>query len=165
MTDAYGFAPNQAAAGVLIEAVAACATNGVHDADRAASGRHHLILRRMIDAVEGDSVGDLTISGLCRASNVSAPTLHEVSMTYLGMPPARYLRNHRLRLVHETLRDAAPGSATIAEAMTRHGIWDAVRAASAYQEMFGQSPADTMNKVARVAVVGNRATRPARRGI
>ena len=164
MTDADGFAPNQAAAGVLIEAVAACATNGVHDPDRAASGRHHLILRRMIDAIEGDRHGDLTLAALCRASNVSAHTLHEVSMNYLGMPPARYLRNHRLRLVHGTLRHADPGSTSVAAAMTRHGIWEAVRAASAYQEMFGQLPADTLNKVARVAVVGNRAVKPARRG-
>jgi len=163
MTGAEGFAPNRAAAGVLIEAIAACATNGVHDTDRAASGRHHLILRRMIDAIEDDPMGDLTISGLCQASNVSAQTLHEVSMTYLGMPPARFLRNHRLRLVHETLREADPVSTTIAAAMSHHGIWDANRAAIAYQELFGQSPVDTLNKIARVAVVGNRAAKPVRR--
>jgi methylphosphotriester-DNA--protein-cysteine methyltransferase len=166
MTDAAGFEPNPAAvaaAGVLIEAVTACATHGTREADRAAAGRHHVILRRMIDAIEADHRAELTMVALCLASNVSAHTLHEISMSYLGMPPARYLRNHRLRLVHETLRDAAPGSVTVAAAMTRHGIWQAERAACAYQEMFGQSPTDTLNKVARVAVIGERSARPARR--
>lgn len=149
-----------AAAGTLMEAVTACLTLGVPEPDRAAVGRHHAILRRMVDAVEGDQKADLTMASLCHATNVSARTLHEVSMTYLCMAPGRYLRNHRLRMVHEALSAAAPDSTTVAVTMSRNGIWEADRAAAVYQEMFGQSPADTLNKVQRFAIVENRSAKP-----
>ncbi len=160
MTDATGFdadAAAAAAAGVLIDAVAGCLTNGIQEADRAAIGRHHVILRRMIDAIEGDHRAHLTMASACHAANVSARTLHEVAMNYLGTPPARYLRNHRLRVVYETLRDAAPDTTTVAVALTRNGLWELERAVSAYLGIFGQSPSDTLNKLPRTAVGEKRA--------
>ena len=162
MTNAAGFDSDPAAvaaAGVLIEAATACLANGEEGSDRAASGRHQVILRRMIDAIEGDHRSELTMASLCQAANVSAPTLHEISMNYLGMPPARYLRNHRLRVVQETLRAADPDSTTVAVTMTRNGLWELTRAAAVYEEIFGQAPADTLNKAPRGIVMEKPATR------
>jgi methylphosphotriester-DNA--protein-cysteine methyltransferase len=159
MTDATAFdadAAGAAAAGALIDAVSNCLTNGTQQPDRAASGRRHIVLRRMIDAIEGDHRSDLTMASLCQAANVSARTLHEVAMEYLGMPPGQYQRNHRLRLVHQALRESDPDSTTVAVAMTRNGLWELERAISAYQGMFGQSPADTLNKAPRSVIVEGR---------
>ena len=38
----------------------------------------------MVDAVDADHRAELTLAGLCRAANVSARTLHVVSMEHLG---------------------------------------------------------------------------------
>ncbi len=166
MTEAASFdehAVATATAGALLDAVVACIGDGGQESDRAAIGRQQVVLRRMIDAIEDDCRADLTMASLCQAANVSVRTLHEITMNYLGMPPARYLRNHRLRRVHEMLRDADPDSTTVAVAMTRNGLWELDRAAAAYQVMFGQSPADTLNKVTRAAVADNRSQGPRRR--
>jgi AraC-like DNA-binding protein len=141
-----------AAAGTLIEAVMASLINESKEPDKAASGRHHLVLRRMVDAIERDQRAELTLASLCQATNVSLPTLHEISVRYLGLPPARYLRMRRLRRVHETLRDAAPEAMTVAAAMTRNGLWEISRATAAYRSMFGETPMDTLNKVARAPI-------------
>ena len=160
MTDAAGFDPKAAAtaaAGVLIEAATGCLSHGAPEVDRAAARRHHVILRRMIDTIENDHRTELTVASLCQAANVSAPTLHEISMNYLGVPPAHFLRCHRLTRVNALLRDAAPDSLTVAAAMSRNGIWEHDRAAVTYEALFGQTPADTLNKVPRFAIVQKRA--------
>jgi transcriptional regulator GlxA family with amidase domain len=157
MTDAAGFDPAPAAtaaSGSLIDAALGCLTAAERqDLDRAAAGRHHAILRRMIDAIEGDDRADLTVAGLCRAANVSAPTLHRIAAEFLGMPPARYLRCHRLTRLHQTLRNAAPGSVSIVSAMAHNGIWETRRATAAYRSLFGESPLETLNKVPRAPIV------------
>jgi AraC-like DNA-binding protein len=159
MRDASGFDRGSAAgaaADTLIEAVIGSLTNGIEEPDRAAVGRHQLILRRMIDAIESDQRAELTLASLCQVTNVSVRTLHEVSTKYLDLSPSQYLRMRRLRRVHEMLRDAAPDTMTVAAAMARNGLWEISRAITAYHSMFGQAPADTLNKVARAPIVENR---------
>jgi hypothetical protein len=83
-------------------------------------------------------------------------TPHEISTNYLGVrrrSVGGYPRCHRLTRVHETLRDAVPGSTTMAAAMAQSGIWDACRAAAVYQVLFGQTTLDSPHKVPRFAVV------------
>jgi len=164
--DANGFDSGTAAAsvaGTLIEAILGSLISGTGEPDRAAARRHQFILRRMIDAIESDDRAELTLASLCRSSHVSVRTLHEVSMRFLGTPPAQYLRMRRLRRVHEMLRGAAPDTMTVATAMTRNGLWEIGRAVAAYRSVFGQAPADTLNKVARVPIVETRAAGLVRR--
>jgi AraC-like DNA-binding protein len=154
MTDARAFesaSAATAAAGTLLEAITGALTEGA-PADRAASGRHFAILRRMIDAIENDHASALTLAGLCLAARTSVRTVHEISMRYLGMPAGEYLRKRRLRRVHQMLRDAPPDSMTIASAMARHGFWEIAQASAAYRAMFGQMPAETLSNAARVVV-------------
>jgi AraC-like DNA-binding protein len=142
----------RAAAGMLIEAVTGNLDHTADVPDRAAYGRHHQILRRMIDAIEHDERSELTLASLCQAAEVSVRTLHEVATTCLNMAPMEYLRMRRLRRVREMLRDAAPDTLTVAAAMTRNGFWDVNRAVEAYRAVFGEAPADTLNNLGRAPI-------------
>jgi AraC-like DNA-binding protein len=153
----------RAAAGMLIEAVTGNLDHTADVPDRAAYGRHHLILRRMIDAIERDEPSELTLASLCRAANVTVRTLHLVSMEYLGLAPGDYLRMRRLRRVRQMLAEAAPNTLTVATAMTRHGLWDVDGAIEAYRALFGQTPGETLNKAGRGPVTAG-SKRAQRRG-
>ena len=131
-------------ADVLTQALMDCLGEGGLEPDRAAVRRHHAILKRMLNALENDALCEITVTALCQAANVTARTLREVCLHYMGMTPVQYLRFHRLLRVRGILRDADPARTVTAEVFARNGFWDIERAGKAYRAVFGLTAQDTL---------------------
>ena len=130
-------------ADTLTQALLECLDTGDLEPDRAAVRRHHAILNRMLDAIEADPRSEVTVTSLCRGANVTARTLQDVCLHYLGVTPTHYLRFHRLLRVHRALRASDPAVTGTREVFARNGFWDIARAEKAYRAVFGQMAGDT----------------------
>ena len=63
-----------------------------------------------------------------------------------GVPPKRYLMFRELHGVRRILRAGAPLDATVADVLTRHGIWEFGRFAARYRRQFGELPSETLRR-------------------
>ena len=77
---------------------------------------------------------------------VSGRSLQEAFRREIGQPPMTYLRQIRLRRVHDDLASAEPGSVTVAAVASRWGFLHLGRFAGAYRAAFGVSPSETLGR-------------------
>ncbi len=61
-----------------------------------------------------------------------------------GVGPMTYLRQVRLRQVHDALRKASPGSCKVGDMAARWGFFHGSAFAHAYRKMFGELPSATL---------------------
>ncbi|HEY1934522.1 MAG TPA: helix-turn-helix domain-containing protein [Acetobacteraceae bacterium] len=139
----------RAFAGVVLEALVDCLSGGSRGPDRAAVRRHNQVMTRLEGVVRADCDAALTLSGLCGAVGVSERTLHEVCMSFAGMPPMRYARQWRLSAMRTALREADPRRDSVSEIMLRHGFWEPGRVTAAYRQVFGETPSATLRRAAQ----------------
>jgi AraC-like DNA-binding protein len=89
----------------------------------------------------------LSPDSLARHVNVSTRVLHAGFRTHLGVSPMQYLRQLRLRRVHEDLTEGDPARrATVAEAAHRWGFSHLGRFAQDYRTRYGESPSQTLRR-------------------
>lgn len=94
--------------------------------------------------IETHCAEDLAIDDLACAAKVSARTLQYGFMEQFGIGPMSYLKQVRLRRIHEALRSARPGTDTVGEIAARWGYYNGSAFAAAYRKMFGERPSETL---------------------
>lgn len=141
-------AAHQAAGRALIAAATACLP-GSRDHDRRALGRPRLdraeIIRRAMAAVEPATVLP-SATDLAAAAGVTSRTLLRAFQESFGVSPKRYLILRELHLVRRALLARGPDDVTVADVLTRHGIWEFGRFADRYRRQFGELPSETLRR-------------------
>lgn len=95
------------------------------------------------DYMRANSNKVLTIENIADACGVSARTLQLSFRQYMDTTPMAYLRDLRMRKVHEALKAASPGM-TVAEVCRSYGFIHLGRFAADYQRVFGELPSATL---------------------
>lgn len=85
-------------------------------------------------------------STLALEVHLSVRAVQEGFQRHVGKPPMAYLREVRLRRVHEELGRADPGSTTVTAVAMRWGFVHMSRFATAYRAAFGESPSQTLHR-------------------
>lgn len=99
---------------------------------------------RVLALIESRGGEDIGMADLVRASGVSMRTLQYGFVDRFGVGPMTYLRQARLRQVHDALRKASPGSCKIGDMAARWGFFHGSAFANAYRKMFGELPSETL---------------------
>ncbi len=89
----------------------------------------------------------LTGEVLAREVNASSRLLQSGFREHLGVSPMQYLRDERLRRVHEDLTGSDPARRpTVAEVASRWGFTHLGRFAHDYRSRYGESPSTTLRR-------------------
>ena len=101
-------------------------------------------LAKALAVIEARCGEDIGMVDLVRASGVSMRTLQYGFLDRFGVGPMTYLRQMRLRHVHDALCEASPGSCKVGDMAARWGFFHGSAFASAYRKMFGELPSQTL---------------------
>lgn len=101
-------------------------------------------IRRAMELCDHAQDEPLTVSMMARSVGVSVRSLQDGFRRYVGMSPAHYLREVRLRSVHRDLSDPEAPPSTVAEVAHRWGFTHLGRFAAAYHHRYGERPSDTL---------------------
>ena len=106
------------------------------------------LIRRAMVTIEGQA-STPAAGDLARDLGVTSRTLLRAFQEAFGVPPKRFLLLRQLHAVRRSL--GTPGSAdeTVADVLTRHGIWEFGRFASRYRTHFGELPSHTWRRSRR----------------
>jgi AraC-like DNA-binding protein len=102
------------------------------------------VVRRAREFIEGHAQEPLTVADIARGAGVGVRGLQHGFRRSLGMSPTEYLRQVRLRRVHEELRTADSAATTVAQIAARWGFPHQGRFAVRYRERYGVGPALTL---------------------
>lgn len=140
-------AAHQAAGRALAAAAVACLPPPRRP--RASLGRPRLdrvtIVRRAMTVLDGAPTVP-TAADLARDVGVTSRTLLRTFQEAYGMPPKRYLLLRELHAVRRSLRAGGADDETVADILTRHGIWEFGRFAGRYRRLFGELPSHTLRR-------------------
>lgn len=132
----------------LAGAAVACLTGA--DSSRPAVGRPRLdrsvIIRRAMAAVEAAAVVP-DAADLAATVGVTSRTLLRAFREAYGISPKRYLMLRELHAVRRQLVAGCCEGLTVADVLTRHGIWEFGRFACRYRLQFGELPSETLRRV------------------
>lgn len=103
------------------------------------------IVRRAMEAIDAAPLPP-TASELARQVGVNDRTLLRTFRETYGLAPKRYLMLRELHRIRRELMSGAPASATVADVLVRHGIWEFGRFAGRYRTHFGELPSDTLRR-------------------
>ncbi len=103
-------------------------------------------LARAVELLEERPERAWSTSLLASEVFVSARALQEAFRREIGQPPMSYLRQIRLRRVHDELSAAAPGSVTVGAVASRWGFVHLGRFAGAFRDAFGVSPSEVLGR-------------------
>lgn len=143
-----GTAARRTAGSELIDAVLAC-LRGTQPA-RPAVGRPRLdratIIRRAMEAIENAPMLP-TAADIALHVGVNERTLLRTFRESFGMPPKKYLILRQLHRIRRILSGEVPEHVTVADVLSRHGIWEFGRFAGRYRRHFGELPSQTLQRV------------------
>jgi AraC-like DNA-binding protein len=103
-------------------------------------------IRRAADLIEAHAAEPLGVEDVAEAVGLSVRALQEGFRRHLDTTPMNYLREVRLKLVHDELVAADPTSTTVTVIALRCGFLHAGRFAVQYRERFGESPSATLRR-------------------
>jgi AraC family ethanolamine operon transcriptional activator len=140
-----GTAAHRAAGTDLVAALAACLPAA--PPARPVTGRPRLdrtaIIRRSMETIEAAPTMPKAAE-LARQVGVTDRTLLRTFRETYDMPPKRYLMLRELHLIRRMLAGCPPGDTTVADVLTRQGIWEFGRFAGRYREHIGELPSATL---------------------
>ncbi|WP_367651622.1 helix-turn-helix domain-containing protein [Curtobacterium sp. MCPF17_052] len=84
--------------------------------------RRNTRLRKAVEFLHEHAGEPLTVSDIARAADLSVRALQESFQRTLDRTPMNYLREVRLRQVHDDLVAAEPGTASVADIASRWGV-------------------------------------------
>jgi AraC family ethanolamine operon transcriptional activator len=85
----------------------------------------------------------VTVTQLCKITNVSRRTLQYSFDSILGISPIQYLRISRLNGVRRALVQA-PSSQSVSDIAAQWGFWHLSQFAKDYKQLFGERPSQTL---------------------
>ena len=121
----------------------------LHDEARNEStplGRHSVLAKRFVAAVEANFDVPLLIRDLCRLVGVSERTLRTLCQEQLGVSPQRFLALRRLHLARRALLRSDAHSATVTEIATACGFLGTREICRNLQVLFGELPSVTLHR-------------------
>lgn len=131
----------------LVAAVTACLP--APQPARPITGRPRLdraAIVRAAMAVIDAAAAPPTARSLAAQIGVTDRTLLRAFRETYGVPPKQYLMCRALHGVRRVLRAGAPQDQTVADVLTRHGIWEFGRFAARYRRQFGELPSETLRR-------------------
>ncbi|MET0309866.1 MAG: helix-turn-helix domain-containing protein [Sphingomonas sp.] len=138
--------PARALEGSILDALAACLSQGLVRPDRAAIGRHRQIVARFEQALRDRPEEMLSLAAICAAVGVAERTLNLACQGFLGESAVHYARGRRLDLVRERLRVSDPTDTYVTDVAMDYGFWELGRFAQAYRRRFGERPSETLRR-------------------
>ncbi|MCP3421856.1 helix-turn-helix domain-containing protein [Nocardioides pinisoli] len=92
--------------------------------------------------IEDRAADELTMSDIARECHVTPRALQYAFRRHLDCTPHAYLRQVRLDLVHQVLRDGSVP--TVGDAAARYSFFNPGRFAAEYRQVFGENPGQTL---------------------
>lgn len=111
-------------------------------ARRRAVSSHPPSVKRVVDLIDRDPAGDLSMARLTAAAGGGARSLQRNFRAYMGVSPRDYIQRVRLARAHDDL--LAGAGATVAEIAFRWGFTHVPRFAGAYRQCYGLPPSATL---------------------
>jgi AraC-like DNA-binding protein len=94
-------------------------------------------------AIDGAVIVPSAADLACEVGTTNRTLLRAFQETF-GVPPRQYLILRELHAVRRSLRSSDSADATVADVLTRHGIWEFGRFAARYRRQFGEVPSATL---------------------
>lgn len=107
------------------------------------SSSRHRTVKRALKVLEEDDTFEMTIAGLCKASNASMSTLNRAFKEEFGVAPKTYMRMRRLAAVQRELVHAQRDVRVVDVANTL-GFWHMGSFAADYKKQFEELPSETL---------------------
>lgn len=104
------------------------------------------VVTRVVEAIRSEPQRPYTVSELARLARVSRRTLQAGFQRHLGTTPMAYLREVRLEMVHDRLREAEPGFTTVARIAHSAGFTHLGRFAASYRARYGIAPSESLRR-------------------
>ncbi|MGW4425987.1 AraC family transcriptional regulator [Streptosporangium sp. NPDC004631] len=104
------------------------------------------VLETVVDYVQEHLEELPTLGDLAAVGGVSARALQMVFRQHLGVSPMTYVRDLRLRRVHEELRVQGPPEPSVTDAAMRWGFYNLGRFAKLYEQRYGERPSQTLRR-------------------
>jgi AraC-like DNA-binding protein len=111
---------------------------------RRAGACYPLPVQRVVDLIDRDPAGDLSLARLSRVAGVGARTLQRNFRAHVGVPPRDYVQLIRLGRARSDL--VAGAGATVAEIAFRWGFSHVPRFAGAFLERYGEPPSTVLRR-------------------
>lgn len=105
-----------------------------------------VMARRLLEAIETNLGGPLSISELSRDLGISDRALRRLCREQLGISSQKFLALRRLHLARQALLRSERHSASVTNIAMEVGIWELGRFAVAYKALFGESPSATLRR-------------------
>lgn len=103
-------------------------------------------LRRAVDHIEANAALPITLADVADTVPTSPAALENAFDLHYGFGPMEYLRRIRMECAHLELRLADPNAgATVSSIAARWGFLGPDSFSSAYREMYGRLPAETLH--------------------
>jgi len=100
-------------------------------------------MKKIISHMHSHCHEQIQLKDLCRVGNVCERTVSTGLKRYLNVSPKQYLKQLRLRHIHEELRRATSHT-TVTDVATRWGFTQLGWFAAEYRKHFGESPSETL---------------------
>jgi AraC-like DNA-binding protein len=101
-------------------------------------------IRTAVALLEAAPERPWTVSILAAELGISSRALHSGMRALVGMGPMTYLREVRLRRVHDELLTASLGTTTVGQVARRWGFNHGGRFSASYQRRYGRAPSLTL---------------------
>jgi AraC-like DNA-binding protein len=118
----------------------------IHELDRPAAPAVPAAVARAVDLLHAGPAEPWSSTSLARAVHVSLRSLQGGFHQHVGEPPMTYLRELRLRGIHEDLKKATPATTTVESVAYSWGMLHMGRFAAAYRRTFGEVPSQTLKR-------------------
>jgi AraC-like DNA-binding protein len=102
---------------------------------------------KIAEAYALDRIGEhLSVTDLCRVTEVSERTLEYAFREVMGLTPVAYLIRLRLHRVRQRLLAGTHGTTTVTAEAADWGFWHFGEFSRAYKNCFGELPSDTLRR-------------------
>ena len=137
------------ARGEMLEALLATLGDaGDHEPTRDDRTRqaHGILVKKAEDYVLTRAGDHVSVSDLCRVTEVSERALQNAFKEVMGLTPLAYLARVRLHRVREALLQGTQGSTTVSAEALKWGFWHFGEFSRAYKSCFGELPSETLRR-------------------
>jgi AraC-like DNA-binding protein len=118
----------------------------VDELGRPAAPAVSVAVARAVDLLHERPAEPWSSTSLARAVQVSLRSLQGGFHKHVGKPPMTYLRDLRLRGIHEELKKVTPATTTVETVAYGWGMLHMGRFAAAYRQAFGEVPSQTLKR-------------------